>query len=156
MDIKSANATILTPALVLLPAKMDSKLARIMLLSIGMQESRFQYRRQVNGPARGFFQFEKGGGVHGVMTHPASRDLFKAICLQRSVPFAEDAVYNAIETDDILACCLARLLLWTDPKPLPDNADDGWSLYARVWRPGRPHPETWTDFYRQAQKIING
>lgn len=33
----------------LLPSKMNSKEARLMLLAIGLQESRFQYRRQLVG-----------------------------------------------------------------------------------------------------------
>lgn len=54
---------ILDPALKLLPS-MDSVRARMMLLAIGLQESRFEHRRQLgNGPARGFWQFESGGGV---------------------------------------------------------------------------------------------
>lgn len=41
-------------ALQLLPRKMDSKEARLMLLAIGYQESRFQHRRQLVGnPPRG-------------------------------------------------------------------------------------------------------
>ena len=156
MNTTTANETILTPALALLPAKMGSKLARVMMLAIGLQESHFQYRRQINGPARGFWQFESGGGVKGVMTHPSSINLAQAVCKARGVPFERQAVYDALENDDLLAACFARLLLWTDPKAMPDNADDGWSLYTRVWRPGKPHPKTWPDFYRQAWATING
>lgn len=157
MTLTTANETILTPALALLPAKMDSKLARIMLLAIGLQESRFLYRRQIgNGIARGYWQFERGGGVKGVMEHSASSSLASEVCKARGVPFERQAVYEALEHDDILAACFARLLLWTDPKAIADDADEGWSLYTRVWRPGKPHPKTWPDFYRQAQKTIYG
>ena len=48
---------ILDPAAKLLPG-MDSAKARVMLLAIGLQESRFEHRRQIGGPARGFWQFE--------------------------------------------------------------------------------------------------
>ena len=158
----AANETIITPALALLPAKMDSKLARVMLLAIGLQESRFLYRRQVlngggKGPAASFWQMERGGGVRGVLNHAASKDLAQQVCASRAVAPTEMAVWQAMEHDDILGACFARLLLWTDPKPIPDNADDAWDLYAhRLWRPGKPHPASWPDFYRQAQKTIYG
>ena len=60
------------PALLLLPARMESAEATVMLLAIGLQESRLEHRRQIKGPARSFWQAEKGGGmVHGVLRHPA-------------------------------------------------------------------------------------
>ena len=155
MTPHTANEAILTPSLALLPAKMDSKLARILMLAIGLQESRFLHRRQIgNGIARGYWQFERGGGVKGVMEHPASSALAREVCKARGVPFDRQAVYEALEHDDLLACCFARLLLWTDPKPIPDNADDAYGLYLRVWRPGKAKPATWPDFYRQAQKAV--
>ena len=53
------------PAMALLPARMDTPEADCMLLAIGLQESRFVHRRQIGGPARGFWQFEKGTRVIG-------------------------------------------------------------------------------------------
>ena len=49
-----------------------------------------------------------------------------------------DAVYNALEHDDVLAMGFGRLLLWTDPKALPglNDVDGAWQLYLRTWRPG--------------------
>jgi len=145
------------PAFALLPAKMDTREARCMMLAIGLQESRFVHRRQIGGPARGFWQFEKGtrasrGGVWGVYLHAASKDRLAAVCKARSVAFDPDAIYAALEYDDVLAAGVARLLLWTDPQPLPPvgDADAGWALYLRTWRPGRPHPQTWPVLYRQA------
>lgn len=161
MTPTTAKETILAPALALLPAKMDSKLARIMLLAIGLQESRFEHRRQVlngggKGPAASFWQMERGGGVRGVINHSASKDLARQVCAARGVAPTEMAVWQAMEHDDILGACFARLLLWTHPKPMPDNADDAYSYYLAVWRPGKPKPATWPDFYRQAQKTIYG
>ena len=58
--LQKINDEVLTPALRLLPASWDSKEARVMLLAIGLQESRFTHRFQVvqgkpgaKGPARG-------------------------------------------------------------------------------------------------------
>lgn len=153
MNLSFVIATAIDPALHLLPSRFDSPQARVMLLAIGLQESRFLSRLQEDGgPARGFWQFESGGGVKGVMTHPAVCNLAEVICQKRSVPFLRSEVYTALANDDVLAAAFARLLLWTDPRPLPsrEDANGGWALYQRVWRPGKPHPETWPTLYRMA------
>ena len=56
-----------------------------------------------------------------------------------------DAIYAALEYDDVLAAGVARLLLWTDPKALPPvgDVDAAWALYLRTWRPGKPKPDSW-------------
>jgi hypothetical protein len=161
--IDVANDTILTPALELLPPRMDSKEARVMLLAICLQESRFLHRRQLvgnpprpTGPAKGYWQFERGGGCLGVLTHPASRHLMMQICKDRGVAQNSAALWDAIEHDDILAAVAARLLLWTDPLRLPRDAENGWDTYIRVWRPGKPHRHTWDDFYSQAVEMVVG
>lgn len=141
----------------LLPAAMDSTKAKAEVFAIGLQESRFVHRRQMeNGPARGFWQFERGGGTHGVLTHPGTAQIAKAICRQRSVaPNAMD-VWTAFETDDILACCFARLLLYTAPWPLPgpDDAAEAWRQYEWCWRPGKPHPEKFPGNYAKAWELV--
>lgn len=157
MTLDTIVSDTINPALALLPAGMDTPAARVMLLAIGLQESRFVHRRQIGGPARGFWQFEKGtrasrGGVWGVFLHAASKDHLATLCKARSVSRDPDAIYAALEYDDVLAAGVARLLLWTDPKELPPvgDAEAGWALYLRTWRPGKPHPESWPDLYRQA------
>lgn len=145
------------PALDLLPARMDTPAARVMLLAIGMQESRLVHRRQIKGPARGLWQFEKGGGVKGVLTHSASAPHANMICAVRGVEPTQESVYRALEHDDILAAAFARLLMWTDTKPLPTEKNDAWDFYAyRTWRPGKPHRQTWDDFYEAAEAFVGG
>ncbi|MGB3818074.1 hypothetical protein [Achromobacter pulmonis] len=151
----------LRPALARLPARMDTREACCMLLAIGLQESRFVHRRQIGGPARGFWQFEKGtrasrGGVWGVYLHAASRDHLAALCKARSVACDPDAVYAALEYDDVLAAGVARLLLWTDPRALPPVGDAAaaWALYLRTWRPGKPWPDSWNRLYLQAAAAV--
>lgn len=128
----------------LLPIKMDSRAARVILAAIGYQESGYQVRIQYgNGPARSFWQFEKGG-IKGVMLHQATIRLASELCDARKVNFASQDIWKAMETDDVLGAAFARLLMYTDPKALPDNPDDAWEMYAkRLWRPGKPHPEKW-------------
>lgn len=155
MTPEQCNADILTPALAMLPARMDSPAARRMLLAIGLQESALKWRRQMpNGPARGLWQFEEGGGVHGVLRHPASSDQAQLVCLARHVKPEARPVWLALEDDDILDACFARLLLWTDPRPLPDDADDAWAYYLRNWRPGKPHPDRWPDNWARASEAV--
>ncbi|MDR6600970.1 hypothetical protein J2732_001953 [Achromobacter deleyi] len=158
MDLKTVIEVAIKPALALLPPKMDTAAARVMLLAIGLQESRFLHRRQIGGPARGFWQFERGGGVRGVLTHPASRDHAYRVCAARGVDPVAAAVYPALEADDVLAAAFARLLMWTDAWRLPAVGDTqgGWELYIRTWRPGKPHPGTWQALYAQAVAEVGG
>jgi hypothetical protein len=145
------------PALQLLPGKMQRREARVMLLAIALQESRLQHRRQIRGPARGYFQFEHGGGVAGVLRHPATRPHIEQVCRDLDYPADVDACYIAIEHNDVLAAAFARLNLWWLPTPLADNEQDGWHQYLAAWRPGKPHPGTWPDLYRQAvMTVTNG
>lgn len=151
-------------ALFMLPPAMTSPQARVMLFAIGLQESRFEHRFQVvqgkpgaKGPARGYWQFERGGGCKGVVIHPASRFWMANLCAARDVPFNAGAIWNAIETDDVLAAGAARLLLFTDPPKLPEVGDErsAFNCYLRIWRPGKPKPDTWPKFYRAAMDQID-
>lgn len=154
MKLSEVMSAILIPAMAQLPAKMSSDKASVMLLSIGLQESRFEFTRQMgNGPAASYWQGEQGGGlVTGVMNHPATKDIAAGLYASHNVAPTPAAVWQAIQTDQILACALARLLLWSDPKPLPEvhDTDAAWLTYKSIWRPGKPHPETWAGYHAAA------
>ncbi|WKB53032.1 hypothetical protein [Eleftheria terrae] len=163
--IQDVIETAIDPALALLPDAMDSNQARVMLVAVGLQESRLRYRRQNGGgPARGLWQFERGtlesqGGVWGVYLHRASRFWLNELCKARRVDFDPDFIYDSLEDDDVLAAGVARLLLFTDPHPLPAVTDElgAWDLYAkRTWRPGKPHRSTWAGFHRAAREAVLG
>ncbi|QMV65198.1 hypothetical protein VUJ49_09135 [Pseudomonas berkeleyensis] len=156
MTLSEIRDQAITPALALLPPAMGSKAAVVSLLANGLQESRFTHRRQIGGPARGFWQFEKGGGVRGVLRHTATAGHARVLCEARGVPATEDAVYAALEHDDVLAAGFARLLLWSDPRPLPALGEvaAAWDLYIRTWRPGKPHRRTWAALYAQALEEV--
>lgn len=128
----------------LLPVGMDTPIARVILAAIGYQESGYQVRIQYgNGPARSYWQFERGG-IKGVMLHKASARLAMEICEKRGVDFNSELIWKAMETDDVIGAAFARLLMYTDPFPLPDNQAEAWDMYAkRLWRPGKPHPDKW-------------
>ena len=157
------------------PPSYDSVAVRLLLLTIGLQESRFTSRRQLitkevdgkkalvpEGPAIGFWQFELGnkvsrGGVWGVLNHfrvgPHARAFATAL------GYAPDAevVWKAMQTDDVLAAGFARLLLLSDASRVPAVGDvnEAWECYTkRTWRPGKPHRSTWDGFYAQARKEL--
>jgi hypothetical protein len=151
--------TAMEEAFAILPSSMDTAKARVLLRAIGLQESRLTHRAQIvdgggKGPARGLWQFERGGGVRGVLTNPASQRHAQSVCLARGVNADPRSVWLALETDDCLAAAFARLLLWTDASNLPaiGAADDAWETYIRNWRPGKPHYDTWRDLYRAAME----
>lgn len=140
----------------------DSREARVLLLAIQRQEDPAMRRVQVldggrQGPARGLWQFERAGGVRGVLTHKASAGIAVDICDARRVIPSTRHVWPALQRDDILAAAFARLLLWTDPRPLPHvgDVDGAWDYYVRNWRPGKPHPEFWPERHAAAVAAIN-
>lgn len=158
MVIKEIYDTAINPALGYLPAKMRSKEALVMMIAIGLQESRLIYRKQVpNGPAKGLWQFERGGGVKGVLNHASSSRLARSITFDLIGSTLADIVHDELEFNDILAAILCRLLLWTDPKALPKTSDSqgAWDLYLRIWRPGKPHRRSWDDFHKQAVEFVS-
>src|SRR5262249_33551490 len=115
--------------------------ARRFMLTIAQQESALQMRYQKGaspnqpGPARGWWQFEQGGGVAGVLGHPSTQQFARSVCAALDVEPFPASVYRALEGHDDLSPCFARLLIYTDPHPLPTNAVEGWDCYVRLWRP---------------------
>ena len=159
--------TVIDPTLALLAQEgiPASDKARAMLVAIGLQESRLKERRQLVGkpprpvgPAMGLWQFEQGGGVKGVLTHKASRAIAEKYALLRVGSIELKKVWEALECDDVLACIFARLLLWTDPKAIPDarpeNEEAAWQVYLGNWRPGKPHRQTWSGYWQAAIKAV--
>lgn len=86
------------------------------------------------------------------MTHPASREYARSVCDALAVPWDRPAIFDAIERDQVLTCVFARLLLWTDPRSLPEVGAQtaAWEAYIWNWRPGQPHPNTWPANYKAA------
>lgn len=166
LPISPADALtkIIKPALALLPPHMGSHDATVLLLAIAGQESNLAHRFQVvagkpgaRGPARGLWQFERAGGTAGVLRHESTAVVAKAICGVLDVPADAKSVWEAFEHNDILACVFARLLLWTDPRPIPPIFDiEGmWDCYVRNWRPGKPHRDRWDRHYKNAAEAVH-
>lgn len=157
------DKSILTPALAWFiqhaPSIPVSRNAHVLLLAIAGQEGDWQYRVQHgNGPAHGFWQFERGGGVTGVLNHPATRNVAKMLCAAAGVQADPVHVWGSFTTQagDNLAASFARLLLWTDPHsiPAPTDEDSTWDYYVRNWRPGAPHPDGWHDRIWAANAVV--
>lgn len=147
----------LSPALALLPSAMDKPEARAMILSIALQESQLQARRQFgHGPARSYAMFELTGGIEGVLTHAATRGHARRLCLDLDIGPTAPAVYEAIEFNDVLAAGFARLNLWWLPQRLPAQTmpEVGWSQYLQTWNPGKPRVETWDENWHRAWALV--
>lgn len=123
------------------------------LRAIMLQESAAQHRRQHrDGPARGYWQFERLGGVVGVLTHELTKHWMVQACERLDVDPVPLSLWRAIEFNDVLALTAARLLLYTVPHPLPkqDQPEHGWAQYIWAWRPGKPHRDAWADNWAEA------
>lgn len=165
MELRQVIESAVKPAYAILGSKYNTVEATLMSLAIGGQESKFQSRRQIitkngklvpEGPAVSFWQFEKGGGIRGVMRHKASEALARRLCAVRGVEFTANAVFAAMQHDDVLGAGMTRLLLLTDPHKLPKigNVDEAWACYTRIWRPGKPHIATWAKAYQNAREAL--
>lgn len=142
----------------LLPPKLASFEASLLLYAIGWQESRFEHRTQLGGgPARGFWQFEMNGGVKGVLEHKATKTPIRDAMLALKYPpnMNETTCWHAIEHNDVLAFCFARLLLFASPLQIPHEQEAGWRIYLANWRPGKPHPTTWSAAWKWATAHID-
>lgn len=148
---------------VMLQREVASDEARLMVLACCMQESSLNHRRQIDDAgnpmdhrARGWPQFErgttKGAGIKGLYEHPASKGPLHAVCMKLSVPFDIDTIHQAIAWNDELAVDAARLLLWTDPRAIPELEDEqeAWECYLRAWNPGKADRDRWSVVYQQA------
>lgn len=154
---------VLPAAYKLMPSRMNSPEASSLLICIALQESGLRARRQMlengkqwweskPGPANGLWQFERDGGVRGVMRHAAASAIVLPVIDALLYPRDPYAVHEALIHNDVLACVLARALLYSVPESLPGPNDPtkGWSQYVSAWRPGKPHPEVWPENYRIA------
>jgi len=146
---------VIDPGLALLPPKLTTPEARVLLLAIAKQESGLRHVRQMGGgPARGPWQFEPIG-LAEVQRHPASRDLFRVVLRTRPVAAFLDP-FEWLAEDSQYAAAVARLALVRDPRPLPAIGAEraAWGYYEDIWRPGRPRPESWSGCYAEAVEAV--
>lgn len=139
--------------------------AQGLVMTIAGQEGSWKHRRQIGGPARSYWQGELTGGMILAVHHPASMKAATSVLqvleigepnLDHWVMPGDRTIYEAMAWNDTLACCLARLLLWTDPAPLPalGQPEAAWQYYLKTWRPGAPHRETWDAYYATSLELV--
>ena len=158
---------VLPAAYKLMPSRMNSPEASSLLICIALQETGLRARRQMleagkpwwasrPGAANGFWQFERDGGVRGVLRHPGASAIVLPVLAELLYPPDPYAVHEALIHNDVLACVLARALLYSVPAALPgqDEPGNGWEQYLSAWKPGKPHKEAWTAHYRTAWDIV--
>jgi hypothetical protein len=147
---------VIVPTLAMLGPRYESEEARAMLIAIALQESGLRHRRQIRGPARGWWQFETAG-VAGVRQHGASEAVAQSVMTICGYDGLDSAALKArIEHNDMLACAFARLLLATLPARLPTRIESemGWDQYLTAWRPGHPRAEKWERNYDLAWSTV--
>jgi hypothetical protein len=128
--------------------------ARVLLMTIAGQESAWKFRVQQGGPAHSYWQFEKGGGVAQLFAVTPTQ--LRKVCEALDISYDIDTVYQAMVYNDVLACSMARLLLWQDPAALPavGEVDLAYAYYDRNWRPGAKRPQDWPPNYATARTAL--
>lgn len=160
LTLEEIRLNVIAEALQLLPSKMSGSRDKtdVLLLATHLQESPQQLQRQVGGPAVGIWQFERNGGIKGVLTHRTTAEAAHVACkalgldMSGSLEARCRVVYDALQTtDDVLDAVFARLLYWTDATKLPEITDEEgcFQYYLRNWRPG-----AWTNGTPEARKKL--
>lgn len=155
------NTQILVPALAFIRANLKAIPASVeehtMLLAIAGVESAWSQRtQQPVAYAHSFWQWERGG-VLGLMRDDETSKQVAVLCGMAGVPFQSTGIWNymAKPEADNFSAAMSRLLLWTDPSPLPKTMDDGFDYYVRNWRPGKPYEPRWAAVWSQAVAAIS-
>jgi hypothetical protein len=122
--------------------------AHQLILAIAIQESGVAYRRQVtksgleDGPAVSYWQFEHAG-CEGLLSARSTSNYIRQICTLFDIKPTKEGLLDAIQYNDIVAACAARLLIYSLPTPLAETKEMGWEQYLSSWRPGKPHKKSW-------------
>lgn len=139
-------------AALLLPSLPFGADVRTLLMAIAGQEGAWAYRTQINGPARSYWQIE----VEAIAQAFHAGELLQGAAQAIDIAPTVAGIYAALPFCDVLAACVARLILWPDPEPIPavGDAAGAWSYYLRCWRPGKPGPGRWQAVYAVAAKAV--
>lgn len=145
--------SLIRETLAAMPAQFRGERAEAMLLAIGQHESAWTHTRQINGPARGYLQFEGGprSALAGLMQMDGvvGNELSRWLADRGLADASRENIHLALEHDPHLAVALGRLLLWTHREPLPAVGDEraAFDYYLDLWRPGKPGKDRWPVSY---------
>lgn len=129
--------------------------AAALLVAIAIQESDLRYLRQYpTGPARSWWQIEPLTG--GLAMRRATAALGEPWRRLLHLHGLDGPLHETLTAWPLSAAVAARLLLWHDPRRLPDLGaqDAAWDVYIGCWRPGRPHAQTWPRAYAEAMDAM--
>lgn len=156
MDIATFYHRILQPGVAytyeeqgLLAPRWDTIDSQALLLVIAHHESGLTHRHQINGPAVGWWQFEKGGGTKQIFSTALGRRALSDF----HIPLDLDSAHLAVEYNDTIAFVYARLLLFSDPFAIPPydgSKNDLFQYYDHLWRPGKPRENS---FYESVDLV---
>ena len=132
--------------------------ARVLGLAIAGQESGWEYRVQLDGgEGHSFWMFETIG-VDGVLSDPLVGPMARSLARAAGVAVTAQDIWETIATPrgDALAVGLMRLLLYSDPLPIPPPYApiSCYDYYDHLWRPGKPHEADWATNLAEANAAV--
>lgn len=146
---------VMPAAFQMLPYKMATRPALAFVLAAGYQESNLEHRKQIGGPALGFWGFEPGQDKawDGLLSRGDTGETLRIILKYMS--YSEDTKADVLRHQDILAAVAARLLIWTHASPLPKEheIEGGYRQYDWLWRPGEKRHEDWRESWKMGWKL---
>jgi len=169
LQLPATPATLLSeviyPALVVLPSNMDTSAAHAMLLAAALHQSGLHWRRAHNDtreawPERSFWGLTEAD-IRAALTDPNTDDLAAMACREAKLAPVTRTVHRALEQGayDRLACQLARLRLWSDPKPLPraryDAEGEAFLCFTRTFQPRERRASNWREYWRAAVEAVS-
>ena len=128
MDLKTAKYDIIAPTL--RKIGLYSPAALNLVAGIGLVESGYRTRRQVDGPALGFWQMEPATERDCWVNFLEYRPLLAGLI--RKVANPSNPSPDLLLTNDAYAAAMCRIRLYRSPDPIPD-ADCAVAL-CRAWK----------------------
>lgn len=120
---------VINPTLLALPIPRSAVVAGG-LLGVGLVESGYRTRRQIGGPALGYWQMEPVTHDDIWETFLQYRPALRSAVLK--ILNGDSPVPNTLTTNDKYACAMARIKLLRAPEPLPST----------------PNPVLWADYWK--------
>jgi len=144
-------------------SRLDDPRAVRFLAVVALVESHGLYGWQLNAARQPLVK--SGARSLWQIEYPTLEQLWVRGWLSRTVPvrrlpvrrvedFGPEVLWEQLPWRADLGCLVARALLLSNPKPLPDGLEDAWQQYAKdLWRPGRPRRDRFEVAWRVVQEV---